>query len=121
MSLPGEGLVEVELTEGGYLRLDAELAAALFPGDALVAMRRGAELWLMPLIGPQSGGLLLKQRNAHGDRSALVREALPEPGPVGRRQAVWDARQGVLRVDLDAVAAPAAAGALVRPPAVARR
>ena len=26
MSLPGEGLVEVELTEGGYLRRDAELA-----------------------------------------------------------------------------------------------
>lgn len=91
---------EVELTADGYLRLDAEVAARYFPGDALVAVPRGNELWLLPLVGPQGGGLLLKQRNARGDRSALVLESLPDGTPAGRREAVWDDGNGALRVDL---------------------
>ena len=54
----------------------------------------------MPLIGPEGGGLLLKQRNARGDRSTLIWEALPENPPVGERPAVWDERSGALRVDV---------------------
>lgn len=91
---------EVELTPDGYLRLDADVAATFFPGDALVAVPHGGELWLLPLVGPQGGGLLLKQRNARGDRAALVWEALPEGAPAGPRPAVWDAGKGALRVDL---------------------
>ncbi|MEE9417213.1 MAG: hypothetical protein V3V01_18180 [Acidimicrobiales bacterium] len=94
----------VELTAGGDVRISAELAAQYFPSDALVALARGSELWLMPLIGPEGGGLLLKQRNKRGDRSALVWEALPVDTPVGERAAVWDAGNGALRVDLGSTA-----------------
>lgn len=91
---------EVEFTPDGYLRLDAGVAAEFFPNDALVAVCQGSELWLLPLVGPQGGGLLLKQRNVGGDRCALVREFLPAVAPLGRRAAVWDATRGALRVDL---------------------
>ena len=94
--------VTVELTPDGYLRLDAPVAARYFPSDALVAVPRGAELWLMPLVGPEGGGLLLKQRNPAGDRSALVWEVLPPDAPTGECQAFWDDRSGALRVDLGA-------------------
>jgi hypothetical protein len=92
--------VGVELTADGYLRLEATVAADFFPSDALVAASRGDELWLMPLVGPEGGGLLLKQRNPAGDRSTLIWEALPAGAPVGRRQAFWDNENGALRVDL---------------------
>lgn len=88
----------VEFTAAGDLRLSAEVAERYFPSDSLVAVLRGDELWLMPLVGPEGGGLLLKQRNARGDRSALVWEALPPEPPVGERPAVWDDRNGALRV-----------------------
>jgi hydrogenase maturation protease len=91
---------DVEFTDDGYLRLDADVAAAYFPSDALVAVPNGHELWLVPLVGPQGGGLLLKQRNQRGDRSMLVWEALPSNRPIGRREAVWDATRGALRVDV---------------------
>lgn len=91
----------VEFTADGSLRLAAEVARTYFPADALVAVPRGNELWLMPLVSTEGGGLLLKQRNPRGDRSTLIWEALP-PGaaPVGERDAVWDHDNGALRVDL---------------------
>lgn len=90
----------VEITADGQLRLGADVAARYFPADSLVAMPRGRELWLLPLVGPEGGGLLLKQRNRRGDRSALVREALPPDPAVGVRPAVWDDQHGALRVDV---------------------
>lgn len=90
----------VEITADGNLRLTAEMAAKYFPADSLVAVTRGDELWLMPLIGPEGGGLLLKQRNARGDRSTLIWEALPPNPPTGRCPAVWDETNGALRVAL---------------------
>ncbi len=90
----------VEITVDGNLRLSAEVAAEFFPSDALVAVPRGRELWLMPLVGPEGSGLLLKQRNRRGDRSTLIWEALPPDSPVGERQAVWDDGNGALRVDI---------------------
>jgi hydrogenase maturation protease len=93
--------VMVEFTADGSLRLTAEVARTYFPSDALVAVARGDELWLMPLIGPEGGGLLLKQRNPRGDRSALIWEALPPGSPtVGARNAIWDDAGGALRVSL---------------------
>lgn len=94
--------VAVEFTDDGNLRLSASVASSFFPGDALVAVPHGAELWLVPLTGPESGGLLLKQRNLAGDRSTLIWEALPIEQPVGIRQAIWDPEQGALRVSLAA-------------------
>lgn len=93
--------VRVTFTDGGSLRLGADVARTYFPADSLVAMPRGDELWLLPLVGPQGGGLLLKQRNPAGDRSTLVREVLPDDDPpVGDRDAVWDDARGALRVAL---------------------
>ncbi len=92
--------VTVEITPEGDLRIDVDVARQFFPGDALVAVPRGSELWLIPLTGPEGGGLLLKQRNARGDRSTLIWEALPTDASRGLRQAVWDPTNGALRVDL---------------------
>ena len=97
---PGECGLEVELTADGYLRMDADLAARHFEGDALVAVPREDELWVMPLHSTAGGGLLLKQRNLAGDRSALVLESLPPDFPAGHRPAFWDGANGVLRVSV---------------------
>jgi len=97
---PVSTAVVVEITSTGDLRLSAAVAAEFFPADSLVAVLRGDELWLMPLIGTEAGGLLLKQRNSAGDRSALIAEHLPLDIPAGERQAVWDASSGALRVDV---------------------
>jgi hydrogenase maturation protease len=91
----------VEFTPDGSLRLTADVALRYFPSDALVAMPRGSELWLLPLVSSEGGGLLLKQRTPGGDRSTLIWEALPSGvSPVGERAAIWDDANGALRVDL---------------------
>ena len=53
------------------------------------------ELWLLPLVGPEGGGLLLKQRNRRGDRSTLIWEALPPDPAIGFSPAVWDEHRRV--------------------------
>ena len=92
--------VDVEITGDGYLRMGADLAAGRFPSDALAAVPRDEELWLYPLRGPSSGGLLLKQRNPAGDRVVLVREMLGEGFPAGVRAAFWDDGHKALRIPL---------------------
>lgn len=92
--------LEVELTEQGYLHLPADLARQHFPHDLVAAMPRRREVWLLPTRGPGSGGLILKQRNARGDRSLLIWHLLPPGAPTGWRAAFWDASQGALRVAL---------------------
>lgn len=92
----------VEFTDDGYLRLAFADARQYFPGDAAVVLAKGDEVWLLPLRGTASGGLLLKQRNAAGDRCVLVREALADDLPVGPRPAWWDAEHGALRISRDA-------------------
>lgn len=93
--------VTVEFTVDGYLRLDAALAATRFASSAAVGVVRDGELWLMPLRGPRSGGLLLKQRNPAGDRAVLVRELLDDVIPTGHRPARWDHDNGALRIPLE--------------------
>lgn len=92
--------VSVEISPEGYLRMDADLAAGRFPSDAVAAVARGDELWIFPLRGPSSGGLLLKQRNPAGDRAVLVREVLGDEFPIGSRPAFWDDEHRVLRIPL---------------------
>lgn len=96
----GTGRAEVEITGEGYLRMDAALAAGLFPSDALAAVPHDDELWLYPLRGPSSGGLLLKQRNPAGDRAVLVREMLGDGYPAGVHAAFWDDEHKALRIPL---------------------
>lgn len=93
--------VSVEFTADGYVRLDAALAGSRFPSDAVAAVVRDDDFWLIPLRGPRSGGLLLKQRNPAGDRSALIHEVLYGRIPVGVRPAFWDEEQRALRIPLE--------------------
>lgn len=92
--------ITVEFTADGYLRLGAELAASRFPSDAVVAMVRDGDLWLVPLRGPRSGGLLLKQRNPAGDRSLLIREVIADREISGVFRACWDDEHRALRIPL---------------------
>lgn len=91
----------VEITAEGYLRIDATLAGSRFPSDAVAATLRDGDLWLYPLRGPSSGGLLLKQRNPAGDRATLIREVLADSFPVGARAAFWDDEHKALRIPLE--------------------
>lgn len=91
----------VELTDTGYLLLRAAVAETHFPNDLLFAIHRPPELWLLPARGPAAGGLLMKQRNAAGDRSVLIWEAIPDDTASGPRPATWDAANGALRVALE--------------------
>lgn len=93
--------IEVEFTRDGYLRMPGEIACRYFPGDGLVALVRGPEMWLMPTHGNASGGSLLKQRNARGERAVLVLEQLHPRAVNGTRPAFWDEKQGALRVALE--------------------
>jgi hypothetical protein len=90
--------MEVELTADGYLRLPAALVQAYFPARVLVAFYEAPYLQLLPLRGPQAGGLLLKQRTLPGDCSVLIWEALPLGTPPGCYPAEWAAAQGALVV-----------------------
>ena len=90
----------VEITVDGYLRVAVALAAARFPSDALAAVLRDGQLWLFPLRGPSSGGLLLKQRNPAGDRTVLLREVLGDGFQAGIRAAFWDDEHKALRIPL---------------------
>lgn len=90
----------VEFTADGYLRLDAALAASRFPSDAVAAVLRDGDLWLIPLRGPRSGGLLLKQRNPAGDRSLLIREVVADRAVSGVAGAFWDDATKSLRIPL---------------------
>ena len=78
----------------------------MFPTDAVIAMPRDRELWVMPVSNRASGGLLLKQRNARGDRSVLVWHVLPDEASLeGSRPARWDPERAALRIELDPVPA----------------
>jgi hypothetical protein len=93
---------DVEFTKRGYLILDAGVAQSFFPTDAVIAMPRGRELWVLPVNNRASGGLLLKQRNARGDRSVLVWHVMPgEESFDGTRPARWDPANAALRIALD--------------------
>ncbi len=97
----------IELTDDGYLHVPADLAAKHFPGDAVVARLvadddgAGRTLELVPLASVGHGGLLLKRRNAAGDRSALIHQELDFAPVAGRFEVEWDDDRGALLVPLD--------------------
>lgn len=97
MSGPGEFC---ELTAGGNLRLPAALAERYFPAGVCVAVLEADDLVLLPLHGEANGGLVLKQRNAAGDRSLLVSEVLGFQPRAGRFSVRWQEERGALVVAL---------------------
>jgi hypothetical protein len=102
-------LIKIEVTSSGYLHIPFDVAQQYFAQDTLIALIKGSELWLMPTRGAAGGGLLLKQRNALGDRSVLITEVLPQGSPFGSRLAFWDSERGALRVALQGSVEPAVA------------
>ena len=100
------GTIQVHLTPQGSLHLGAEVADRHFPGGSLVAIPRPPELWLLPINARGGGGLLLKRRNAAGDRAVLIWEHLPAGTVPGDYPAFWDDGQKALRVGLSRVAVP---------------
>lgn len=91
---------QFEITARDYLIIPAEIAAEYFSENACVAMLKENELWILPIRGAASGGLFMKQRNARGDRSVLVWEALRERYKPGNCDAFWDAENGAMRIKL---------------------
>jgi hydrogenase maturation protease len=106
--------VNVDFTADGYLHIDSMIAGEYFPGDTAVVLPKVVEerreIWVLPLRGASSGGLLLKHRNLAGDRSTLVREVLNDDLPAGRCRALWDEQNGALRILRDEPESPAWSG-----------
>ena len=98
--------MRVELTGSGSLIIPAEAADACFEGArSAIVVSRDDDLRVSPLRRNGAGGLILKQRNARGDRSVLVLEQLPHDRGVpawdaGERDADWDQASKTLRVPL---------------------
>lgn len=91
--------VTVEFTAEGHLRLPAEFARAHFPDDRLAALRTDpAHIVIMPVGVAAPNGIMMKQRNLLGDRSALLREALSDEFPVGPVDAEWSAKRRRLTI-----------------------
>jgi hypothetical protein len=66
---------------GGNLYLSQELCATWFPGVLAVALlRRDGQILIVPLAAQSAGGLLLKQRNARGDRVIHAQEFCRQHG-----------------------------------------
>ncbi|MFZ5559019.1 MAG: hypothetical protein ACOZDY_20270 [Pseudomonadota bacterium] len=64
----------------GSIYLDRELCDLYLPGVSAVAiLRREGRMFLVPLTGTAAGGLLLKVRNARGDRVVHAPETLTSP------------------------------------------
>ncbi len=83
-------------------RSTCALYLANAPAAALV--ERDGQVFLVPLSGPVAGGMLLKQRNAAGDRVLLATDFLAERG-LGRFSAEhefpvrWVAEAGGLLIE----------------------
>lgn len=90
--------IELDYNDHGYLILPEWVAQKYFPNDTVALLVKGDEVWILPTRGPASGGLLLKQRNASGDRSLLAAPYLLPETPRGSWPAFWDENAGALRV-----------------------
>lgn len=92
--------LKCQITETGYLQIPAEIAQQYFNTSAVIAIVKNQELLVMPVSYVGAGGLVLKYRNAKGDRSVLLSQFLPEDVDIGYREVVWDEEALALRVPL---------------------
>ena len=65
----------------GRVCVSRETCELYLPGVSSAALiERDGQVLLLPLRGPVAGGMLLKQRNLHGDRVMLAGDFLAERG-----------------------------------------
>ena len=95
----------------GALHLPREVCAHHLGGrETVVLARQGVDLVVLPVHDPAAGGLLLKVRNAAGDRVVdaveLLRAHGLDEGPERLHPFRWDAAGGALIVEGVFAAAP---------------
>jgi len=94
---------EISVARGNFY-LSREICDAFLPGVQSVALLvRDDEVMIVPLVGQSAGGLLLKQRNARGDRVIHAQELfrdknLPETFELQSMSAHWNADKAALVV-----------------------
>ncbi len=86
-----------------HLYVDADAYAAHMENLSTVALLRdGGDLHVVPLIGPEGGGFLIKQINARGDRAIHAADFFRLHGVDETREilceGVWDAATGAFRL-----------------------
>ena len=71
---------QLRISRGSFY-LDCALCALYLPDiEAIAPLQRDGAVYLMPLLGTGGGGLLLKRRNARGDRVVHAQEFLQSLG-----------------------------------------
>jgi hypothetical protein len=70
----------VRIGDGRVLIDRATCALYLADAPAAALVERDGQVFLVPLSGPMAGGMLLKQRNAAGDRVLLATDFLADRG-----------------------------------------
>jgi hypothetical protein len=87
-------LPEISIARGNFY-LSRETCETYLPGvESVALLARDDEVLIVPLSQESAGGLLLKQRNARGDRVIHAQEffrnkSLPEPGELTAVPAYW--------------------------------
>jgi len=92
--------VKCQITETGYLHIPAKEASEHFNTGAIIVQVKDNHLILMPTSYVGAGGLILKYRNAKGDRTVFIHEILPDDVHFGPRRAEWDEELLAYRVPL---------------------
>jgi hypothetical protein len=91
---------ELELRRGALHVTRADADRFLDGVEALVLVRDGQALLIVPVRQAHAGGYLLKRRNLAGDRSAHVAGFLRDQGvpdePGGRHRAEWSEERSAL-------------------------
>lgn len=76
-----DGLVhQARIGDGRVLLARATFERYLHGAGSAALLERDGRVYLVPLGGPSAGGMLLKQRNAQGDRVLLAEEFLDARG-----------------------------------------
>lgn len=76
-----DGLVhQARVGDGRVLLSRATFERYLQGAGSAALLERDGRVYLVPLSGPSAGGMLLKQRNAQGDRVLLAEEFLDARG-----------------------------------------
>lgn len=95
--------LRLEIVRGG-LRIPKAVYDRYFQGrEGALLMERDGRILVVP-VEQVTGGLLVKQRNLHGDRVIVASELLSEHGADGFEGEVslgWDSELGALCFDLD--------------------